>query len=233
MRKEDIVELLEDTKESIYSIEKNYIEAINDESVKSTLKVRVKNCLENLRSCLDYISCDVYEKHYKKKAKNIYFPYGKSKQDFESNLNKKFKDLKDKSKDIYDIIESIQPYKCGDSWLVNLCLFTNKNKHDNLSKQKREDFSTLYVNNIKLAKVGKGSSISFSGCTFGNIHQGGDIKIQDRELILEGKINCDINKIDWVNFKFENTDIDILELLKVSYREINILKDKIYNILIK
>lgn len=68
MRKEDIVEVLEDTKESIYSIEKNYVEAINDESVKSTLKVRVKNCLENLRSCLDYISCDVYEKYYKKKG---------------------------------------------------------------------------------------------------------------------------------------------------------------------
>src|SRR5450631_557836 len=35
---------------------------------------------------------------------------------------------------VHTLVQDIQPFKCGDPWLVDLCGLTNDAKHNNLSK---------------------------------------------------------------------------------------------------
>ena len=63
------------------------------------------------------------------------------------------------------------------------------------------------------------------------IPQGSDIVIKGKDILTDGKINLDIIRIDWVEFKFENTNIDVLKLLNKAYKEIFKLSKKIYEII--
>ncbi|EHK2365380.1 hypothetical protein ACV3Z6_01310 [Clostridium perfringens] len=231
MRDNNIKEILEETKVNIDEIRSKYLDAIKDDSIKEALRVKVKNCLENLRSCLDYMACDIYEKYYSLNSKKIYFPYGKKPQNFRANLGNNFKKFKDKNGDVYALVESVQPYKCNDTWLVDLCNLTNINKHDNLSSQRREDYHRYNIQGIGLFQMNNQGTVIMRNNIVNGIPQGSDIVIKGKDILTDGKINLDIIRIDWVEFKFENTNIDVLKLLNKAYKEIFKLSKKIYEII--
>ncbi len=98
-------------------------------------KVLLKNTLENMRSILDYISIDIHNRlpqNHKKKAK-AYFPYALNHERFKNSMRRNFPALKHYELEIYNLIESIQPFHSNDSWLIDLCTLTNEVKHNNLS----------------------------------------------------------------------------------------------------
>jgi hypothetical protein len=100
--------------------------------------------MENLRSALDYIAHDIYEKIIypdrlasgEKEISDIYFPYGKDENGFKSSVGRNLPKLSSLSPPIYSVLERIQPYKCGNDWLYDFCTILNQNQHNTLSPQK-------------------------------------------------------------------------------------------------
>ncbi|VTX49790.1 hypothetical protein [Neisseria sicca] len=122
MRKSHVDKLLTAIREELNIIKK--MEAIDE--------VKFKSILENLRSSLEYIAQDINSMLSKPKDR-IYFPYGKTKENFEGSINKNLSGIQYEYPKVYDYIESLQSHKNnGDDWLITMCSLTNHAKHNGL-----------------------------------------------------------------------------------------------------
>ena len=122
MRKSHVDKLLKAIREELNIIKK--MEAIDE--------VKFKSILENLRSSLEYIAQDINSMLSKPKDR-IYFPYGKTKENFEESINKNLSGIQYEYPKVYDYIESLQSHKNnGDDWLITMCSLTNHAKHNGL-----------------------------------------------------------------------------------------------------
>lgn len=129
MHNKDIQDLLEHTQ--------NEITSISELAQKGTIKkVVIKNTLENLRSILDYAAQDIkveLKRHNKNGVPDkIYFPYGQRENHFKKSIKDNLPGLPKHLPVLHALIQDMQPFKCGDSWLVDLCGLTNDAKHNNL-----------------------------------------------------------------------------------------------------
>lgn len=93
--------------------------------------VKVKSMLEHLRSSLEYVANDTYNKYNPSITTDrpkAYFPYNKQKfvDSFFTNI---LKVSPPSSSPLYKIFNSIQDYQTGDDWLVMMCNLTNEVKH--------------------------------------------------------------------------------------------------------
>ena len=131
----DIEEILKEVEEVISTISALYENAKKDSTVTQISKAKIKSALEHLRSILDYCALEAYLHVYEKKPGKIYFPYAKNEVLFDTYLAKNFKSLPQKNKKIYELIASLQPHVSGSNWLIDLCEYTNTNKHNNLTPQ--------------------------------------------------------------------------------------------------
>ncbi|AVK50681.1 hypothetical protein AXY43_23160 [Clostridium sp. MF28] len=98
-------------------IEKIYNDSLLQDSTPSTLKVTIKNFLENIRSSLEYITNYVFytycAKNYTEtelKRKKVYFPIRKDKNYFDKCINKDFRGLHESNPEIYQILENCQAF---------------------------------------------------------------------------------------------------------------------------
>lgn len=89
--------------------------------------VRIKSCLEHLRSSLEYFANDVHEKLGVVPESKIYFPFGKPA--FIETYLSKLRASTDIINQLRDLITSIQPYHTGEDWLTMMCNLTNDAKH--------------------------------------------------------------------------------------------------------
>lgn len=236
LREEDISALLAEVNSNISTIEEEIEKVISDKSIKEVLKPKVKSCLEHLKSCLDFCAHDIYELILQPilgvPKGNIYFPYGRTFEDFFRALNNnKFKQLRRYSEAVYTLVESIQPFKAKNDWLIDLCSSTNYNKHDRLGNQERADGLILGTGTSPIIKVDDKSSVTFVDCRFDN-------KEVNKLTIDKGEVetDADLDKlglyiISWVDFTFKDTGINILNLLKESNKYINEFQTKLYNLL--
>lgn len=231
MRRESSVkELIAESEELLSVIDGIYRSAKRAEDIVEVAKPKVKSCLEHLRSSLEYIAQDLSEITGSSKApKNVYFPYGKDKSIFTKSLNKNLPEVDAKFR---DKIESIQPHSCGDRWLIHLCKVTNDHKHDQLQEQTR-------VNSPEsMTVLGKGAA-AVDGT--GKIYMGGAIMNgkkmpEDYVLTADKPVNAlqqghsvlVERKYEWVKFVIKGTDIDVLDLLKKSHRNIRDFSHAIY-----
>lgn len=96
-------------------------------------KILVKNIFENLRSCLDYVAHEVFEKHCSgfNKPKQLCFPIRPDAAQFRSAIEKSFPGLLVNAVDVVTLLESVQPYRSG--WLGELNKLNNLNKHEDLA----------------------------------------------------------------------------------------------------
>ena len=241
MRKSDIEELFEEINSNLSIVENKYRNAYSDNQIKELVRVKVKSILEHLRSCLDYLAHDIYEKVYlNTDIKNqdssnlkIYFPYGKTNNSFEKNLSRNFTDLKIKNSEIYSLIASVQLFSCGNDWLYNLCNLTNNNKHNALTKQKRSDFLKVSLEGINIFRVDKNLDlkIEMRNNTINGIMQNKNITIDiDNGKVEENfdGLNWNADLIAWTSFTFYNTNIEVTELLKTSFKNLKQLVENIY-----
>ncbi len=230
MRKADIALLLEDVEQNIFLIESERQKAVNDSTIQAILKPRVKSCLEHLRSCLDYCAKDVYTTVIDTNPKKrVYFPYGEQYEKFKSNLDKNIGNLEKTNKDIYDLIESIQPFRTGDNWLLVLCNATNENKHSQLISQNRVDRVNLEQDGYTYISFPKGLKININNCSFG------DTSIESLE-ITDGKASSSINDtnlnlINWTDFMFYDFNVSVIDFLKKAHCSISKFQENLYNIL--
>jgi hypothetical protein len=246
MRKNNVIALLEHAANdlsgsNLENIEQQYKQSLDDKTIPTSLQIDVKNFMENLRSAMDYMANDIYEnvimpartKAGEKEIKDIYFPYGKTENDFKSGLGSNLPKIQSLSPAIYTAIESIQPHKCGDDWLYQFCRILNEKKHDTLTPQKREEKRSLKLD----FPGGAGISIPPGG----SISGGGMIQSGTGKVILNNdSISGDSparntsggvaqTVIRWVSFKFADTDVEVLPLLKKALKNIEQLSKSIYS----
>lgn len=241
MRKDQVIELLNHARRDLIQIERQYGEALEEKKVPTSLQIDIKNFMENLRSVLDYIAHDVYEtiiipardKAGKKAIEKIYFPYGKTENDFKSRVGSSLPNLHSLAPSVYLVIEAPQPHKSGDNWLCDFCKILNEKKHDTLSPQKKEEKRGL---NIQFPGgsgifMGAGSSISGSGTI-----QSGPGKITLNNEMISGdsparNVSGGVVQtvVRWVFFKFSDTDIEVLPHLKKALNNIEQLSNDLYS----
>lgn|GEM_PF-2853408 len=129
-------------------------QSIRDESVTPYIKVKIKNCLENCRSPLDYVANYVFD-HYcimeytakELKKFKVYYPISPSEHIFNIAIKEKYKSLTTKRSDIVKVFEDSQSFK-GDIWLKHLPKLINENKHRNLTQQSKEQTTTIHSGQI-------------------------------------------------------------------------------------
>ncbi len=237
MRDNDIKVLLEFTSNLIKEIEEEKNKSIKDESKLELFKPRIKTCLENLRSCLDYSAQDIYD-FYKlkvttsklKKFNKIYFPYSENSTNFKKHFNTNYPDLKILIPAVYVLIESIQPYRNSGTWLLDLCKQTNNIKHNELTKQTK--VKSKLVNISDGAIVGEGSDCVISGNIIDGVIQSNDVVIKNNEIISNVDLNgSDIIILDKLNYYFKDTKINIIELMKISHIGISRFIEQLYLLL--
>jgi hypothetical protein len=230
----DIKKLLLSVENYLRIIQTEYELAKKDEEVDEIFGPTLKSAFENLRSCLDYCAWAIHEKYLSTRSeKQIYFPYQRTKSDFENRIKKVFPALK--STDISSILESIQPYACGDNWLIDLCEITNSNKHRKLSQQKR-------VNSMITTKL---PGITLKGnveATFINSRINGVLVGDKKPLVINNKISLkDIQKEvpglkisrtpDSIEFQLDGTNIDAYKLIEKAYFGIKDMVEKLHSAL--
>jgi hypothetical protein len=235
-RKDDVNTILAAAKEQFESIRKNYDRALREQSLD--LRVPVKNLMENLRSSLDYMAHDIYESCCqaariaagKPDPRNIYFPYGRTEADFNSGVGSSLPDLSSNSPEIYDLIASMQPFRCNESWLYDLCSILNEKKHDKLKAQVRSETETYSVESEH------GSvSIIVNNPNVKIMSQPGAVKIfgVPAEFSSEGIKTAASEKLThkrtiWVAFTFEGSGVNVVGMLENAVAGITSLATLLY-----
>lgn len=226
-RYEDIKELLDTVDGNISTLRAKYEEARKSENVKAVLRPLVKSTLEHLRSALEYSAQDIWSQ-YNTKSKKLYFPYGLEDALFQANIKRNLPNLKTQLPQVYLLLESIQPFKSGDDWLKQLCDQTNFNKHNRLTEQvrKNSEGSTTNVGNLVSMR---GGSVVFENCSYNGMPLGhGKPAVISSEMSVDEiqkgiAIPIKVNReFDWVEFHFDDTAHDTLELIETSHNNISL-----------
>ncbi|MCU2407452.1 hypothetical protein N8T09_23150 [Enterobacter hormaechei subsp. xiangfangensis] len=106
----------------------------NLETMKKTQQIRpvkVKSMLEHLRSSLEYVTNDAYDKYVSpvpSKRPKIFFPYGEQKF-IDNFFTQKLKINPPSSSPLYEVFNSIQDFRTGEDTLTMMCNLTNEVKH--------------------------------------------------------------------------------------------------------
>jgi len=234
-RKNDTKVLLDAAVEQHKQITAGYEAALRSKSLD--LRVLVKNTMENLRSALDYMAHDIYEACCQPSRianglpdpKNIYFPYGRTNNDFTSGVGSSLPGLDTASPPVYDLLLSIQPFTCGDNWLYELCFILNEKKHDRLTEQVRTETEThtvqgsqgsvtIPVNNPSVEVVSRPGAVKIFG-----------IPAEFRQDGIHTAPSPGLKHIrtTWVGFTFAGTDVNVIGLLNKAVAGVRQFSDSL------
>ena len=76
-RAKSIEALIRKARESFRELKDAYEKSLHEKTIREDLRVDFKNIFENLRSCLDYMAHELFEKHCAghKQPDRLYFPW--------------------------------------------------------------------------------------------------------------------------------------------------------------
>lgn len=235
-RKSDIDALIEEMKSQYSAIEILYCGSLQAKEIDANLKIKIKNFLENARSILDYCAHDIADTQGLVVSKT-YFPIvgkEKNKDSFEGCIGSNLPGIKEKNEQVYDYLESLQPYHPQYLWLGDFVEVNNDTKHSQLTPQTKTETKVINIQHggtgMTLSggasiSIGRGASVSLGGATI----QSGQIISPDSSLIL-GDPRLNVRKEIWVDFKFNNS-ISALSLLKKIKENTPNIIEEIYKIL--
>jgi hypothetical protein len=235
-RRDDVSTILEVAKQQYESIREDYDRALRERSLD--LRVPVKNLMENLRSSLDYMAHDIYEACCKAtrvaagkpNPHNIYFPYSRTEADFKSGVGSSLPDLVTTAPVVYNLIASIQPFRCNDTWLYDLCSILNEKKHDKLKAQVRSETETyivesehgsvsMIVNNPNVKITSQLGTVKIFGVP-------AEFTSNDIKTVPSDKLKHE--HIRWVAFTFEGLDVNVIGMLEKAVTGIMNLANQLY-----
>lgn len=232
LRKNDIDALIEKISHQYINIVSLYKSSLENKEVGSSLKIEVKNYFENARSILDYSAHDIAN-IFEIENKMIYFPITRkyrNKDNFEKCIKKNLPGLKSKNLEIYNYLESIQPFNKEFSWLADFATLNIDSKHIRLTPQ--------VINERAIGFNMKRNNTEF--ISHGSFFYG-DVKIKLNDTIVsidpstqfpKETLGVDIKQEKWTSFLFEGS-IDVLNLLKNIHDNVPLIIDNIYKILLK
>ncbi|HEX8514564.1 MAG TPA: hypothetical protein VF868_00085 [Bacteroidia bacterium] len=221
---DDANELVLHGKQTLDKIKSAYEESLNEQTIKKSLLIEIKNFMENLRSALDYSAHGLYDKYgdKTKKADKIYFPYawtGLDNATFNAKkvIEQKIPGLTVNRPDIGAKIESYQHFASADnSWLPKFMELNNENKHQKLTPQTRKEIKELKITSGNVGMSIKGNAgIRISGnasIRIGNAIITGNQNINpNNPAIISGQGKQEI--ITWVSFHFTDNNEPVYPLL--------------------
>ena len=210
MSRQGTLELLQEVEECLETIKKN-------QQIKP---VKVKSLLENLRSSLEYVANDAYDKFVGNNntmvRPKIYFPYGK--QRFVDNFFSKTLNIKQPSSNpLYKTFNSIQDYHTGKNWLGMMCNLTNEVKHRQPISLKEDSSVTdisISAGGLELVKAGASSSIVFEN-NYVDGKKIQDFTLTDGILKKSGKgIPLNIVITEEKKIKFHGNDYEVIPFIE-------------------
>jgi hypothetical protein len=227
-RKNDIDALVVNIKSQYAKIESLYTSSLQKKEIDSSLKIDVKNYLENARSALDYCAHDVAEV-LGISATKIYFPIVEGTVDinsFKGFIGRNLPGLESKNKKMFDYLESIQPYHENFSWLADFAEVNIDTKHSQLTPQTKTETERITSTHIG------GGSVSWnpSGVQFGSGVFINGAQVNPHTQMPVSTPETTVTKEIWVDFRF-NDKVSALPLLKKIHDEIPKIVNDIYLVL--
>lgn len=226
MYNEDIKELLEHSK--------NEVHLITEQSKQGVVnKVAIKNALENLRSVLDYHGQDILNVLKDKISGNklpskVYFPYGQKENHFKRSVKNNLPSLNEVLPEAYELIESIQPFKSKDNWIVDLCSLTNEAKHNNLTKTKHQ----------KYVSIKQGNGIHIEGATnvvlennYVNGKRQDDVYVNNKSEVRIVKHSGTTLITEHNKIKFDGKEVEVAPFLNKCHSNMEQLSNELSHIL--
>lgn len=216
MRGKSIAALLVKAKEQLAKIESEYNACLKQKNIKDELKIDIKNLLENLRSVLDYLAHDIRETHCPtaKKDARFYFPILPDAPTFVRQVNQWFPGLQTAKPDLWEYLESVQPYKKKDNaWFGTFNQLNNENKHQDLVEQTRKETNQIRVT------TQNGGQVAWNpeNVKFGPGVYIGGVPVDPRTQLPIAHENQKIERIIWVDFLFHGLDVSAIGLLRQSF----------------
>lgn len=219
---QDIQSQLDRAKELLQELENACNTDLQAKDVSGKTKNLAQEVLLKVRHLLDQSIYKFFEKHYlpnlsetDKKSAKVYFPIVSKKEDLKSVLGMaKMGDLETNHKDVYKFIDSVQPYNTDYSWLKSLSDLA-KDKHIKLTTQTIKKENETKIGNA--VHVGKGAKVSMHNCLVGNVPVNSEDINETSIEDFDPRLN--VQRMTWVSFLFESTDINVLWLCKKSVED--------------
>lgn len=236
MRAESIKKLLTETADLLERIKSEKQQASEDPKIKTLLEMQVMYCLGNLRAGLDYSAHDIFdvltlahkERGHVLKTKDVHFPYTDKQVKFRNRVQGNLPRLEEYRKDLFDLIESIQPFSSNDSWLVDLCERNNAYKHVNIPGQVRKDNTDVYMPGAIFKNC---DTIIASGNRFNGVLLP-EIRIENgRSVIDPESYPSYITLVSSTEFMFEGTNIEIVGLLEKCLNNVSHFTNQLYSLI--
>jgi hypothetical protein len=220
----DIGALLERCDIDITKIQQEYNDSLQNQTVRTDLQVDIKNFCENLRSVLDYIAHDIREIHCARadpKAR-FYFPILPTRAEFEAQTKRAYPGLDSAVPDLWQFLESVQPYHDASRWLGVFNKINNENKHGNLVAQTRTETQQVRVS------FGSGSvSWTPKNVKFGSGVLIGGVPVDPQTQMPIPHPSQKVERILWVDFRFEGENVSALGLLTQTLAGIKSIADSV------
>ena len=217
----------------LYEVDENLRAIKESNQIKP---VKVKSILEHLRSALEYVANDSYDKCvYPPDAERpkIYFPYGK-KEFIDKFFRQRLKINEPTSSPLYDIFIGIQDYNTDQPFLEMMCGLTNEVKHRQpipFEEEKTVKDISVNIGGLGLLGAGTNSTIIFKN----NVIDG--IKIEDFRLEngnLEKSGNgYPVNLVitEEKKIRFHGMDYEVIPFLELCLSSITNFVNNAYDIL--
>lgn len=231
-RKADIEALLERANKAEPKIIEEYNKSLRDKTIGNNLKIDIKDYFSHLRSVLDYLAHDIVETYCPNAnpKDRLYFPISSDQSSFEGIMRKSYPDLNINSIKVYSILENIQPYKKSENgWFSSFNKINNKNKHEQLTPQKRTETNRVNVKNNNgtsaswnpdMVKFGSGPGVSVFI---------GDVRIDPNTQLPEPSNTQTVTIEKWVDFQFEGTDVSAIWLIRESLKQVKVIFNDLKN----
>jgi hypothetical protein len=191
-----------------------YQSSLHEKQVRDDLKVAIKNIFENLRSCLDYLAQDIFDTHCfpTRKSDRLYFPIRATPEEFRPAIEKDFPNLPSTAKDVFNILESIQPYR--NAWLGDFNKLNNHNKHQDLVEQTRSETKQVTVSR-------EGGSVSWGpGVTFGSGVSVMGVPIDPRTQMPVPNTVAKTKVTIWIDFRFKEIGQPVIPFIQTSLQNV-------------
>ncbi len=214
-RKTSIEALLRKSRGDFAQLKAAYEASLHEQVVRKDLKVEIKHIFEDLRSCLDYLAQELHEAFCKAGGtpRRLYFPIQHNATQFAQVMGHDYPGLAANCKPVFEIIESLQPFR--DPWLGQFNALNNKNKHQDLVEQSRTESRRVTVTRPGSGEVSWGSGVTFTG----------DVKVMgvpiDPTTQLPVPNGVATTKVTtWVDFRFREGGQSVLPFIANSIEHV-------------
>ena len=212
-RQDDIEALLKRARADLEKVRAEYDQSLRKKTVAPDLRIDIKNLCGNLRSVLDYLACEIRESHCTSaKEKCFYFPILPSRQLFEARVEGWFPRLRTNAPDLWDYLESLQPYHDGNEWLDQFNRVNNENKHGSLVEQTRTETPRVTV------ETQGGGNVSWDprAVKFGPGVYIDGVPVDPSTQMPVPHPSHKVTRAIWVDFLFEGIGVSAIGLLRSS-----------------